>query len=97
MVAVYSCSGARFPVSVRVAFLPVASRATVPVGLVHGGVDRQVSLKLAAPVIGAMGSLNSAVTAVLIGTPVAVLTGATAVTAGGSGATSATPTPRTGS
>ncbi len=43
----------------------------------------QVTVKLAAPVSGAIGSLNAARTGVLMPTPVALLTGTTAVTVGG--------------
>src|SRR5580704_8518743 len=86
IVAVYSVSGtSAVPgVSVNVAIVFVASSATVPVGFTHGAA--QVTVKLAAPLIGAIGSLNAAATAVLIPTPVAVLTGATAVTVGAIGA-----------
>ena len=55
----------------------------VPAGFTQGAA--QVTVKLAAPVIGAIGSLNAAVTAVLITTPTALLTGATAVTVGAIG------------
>ena len=63
--------------------MPAASRATVPAGLTQGAA--QVRVKLAAPVIGAMGSLNIAATETLSDTPTALLTGATAVTVGGAG------------
>jgi hypothetical protein len=87
-------SGARVvaAVNVNVAILFVASSATVPVGLTHGAA--QVTLKLAAPLIGAIGSLNVAATVVLTGTPAALLRGATAVTIG---ASVATPVPNTAS
>ena len=73
-------SGARFAVVVKVAFVLVLSRATVPAGLTQGAA--QDTEKLAVPVIEAIGSLNAAVIAVLRGTPDAPLTGATAVTVG---------------
>jgi hypothetical protein len=84
IVAVYSVRGARFAAGVKVALVFPASRATAPVGLTQGAA--QVTVKLAAPVIGAIASLNAAVIAVLIATPVALLTGATAVTVGAIGA-----------
>jgi hypothetical protein len=62
------------------------------VGLTHGAA--QVTVKLAAPLIGAIGSLNVAVTVVATGTPTALLRGVTAVTIG---ASVATPAPRMGS
>ena len=66
-------------VSVRLAVLLVASRVIVPVGLVQG--NAQVRVKLAAPVIGTIGSLKSALTMlVLSATFVALAAGATAVT-----------------
>jgi len=60
----------------------VLSSVTVPVGLVHGAA--QVTVNVAAPAIGAMASLNAAViSALLMGMPVALFAGATAVTVGG--------------
>jgi hypothetical protein len=69
-----------------------ALSAAVPTGLTQGAA--QVTVKLAAPLIGAIGSLNVAVTVVVTGTPVALLRGVTAVTIG---ASVATPVPRMGS
>src|SRR4029077_1516528 len=80
--------GARFAVGAKVALVAPASRATLPAGLTQGAV--QVTVKLAAPVIGAMGSLKAAVTESLIGTPTALLAGVTAVTVGGTRARVAT-------
>lgn len=72
----------------------VASSVTVPEGLMQGKL--QVTVKLAPPVIGAIGSLNAAeIIVLLIGTLVALLMGATAVTEGGR--TAIAPTPRIGS
>ena len=77
---------------VKLATSLVASRVTVPVGLVHGA--SQVIVKLA-PVIGATGSLKLAVTTlVVIGTVVAVSLGDEVVTVG---AAAATAPPRIGS
>jgi hypothetical protein len=85
--------------NVNVAILFVASRATDPVGFTQGAA--QVNLKLAAPVIGAIGSLSVAVTAVLTDTSTALLSGVTAVTIGAgvttTGTGAATPAPRMGS
>jgi hypothetical protein len=69
---------------------------TVPVGLTHGAA--QVTVKLAVPVIDDIGSLKAAVIMVLlVATPVALLTGATAVTVGGTtGVTGLAPVPRMG-
>src|ERR1700691_892380 len=60
--------------------LCVASRVTTPVGLTHGAAH--VTVMLAVPVIGATGSFSVAVTRELVNTPVAPLSGVTAVTAG---------------
>jgi hypothetical protein len=73
----------RFAAGVKVALAFPASSADIPVGFTQGAA--QVTVKLAAPVIGAIGSLNAAATALFIPTPVAVLTGATAVTVGATG------------
>jgi hypothetical protein len=86
--------------SVNVAILLVASSATVPAGFVQGAAH--VTVKLALPVRGTIGSLKAAVMMVLlIATPVALLTGATAVTVGGvggvgAGSTILPPMPRIG-
>jgi hypothetical protein len=62
----------------------VESSETVPLGLLHGAA--QVTVKLELPVIGATGSLNWALMTVLLAaTPVALATGAVAVTVGGDG------------
>ena len=66
--------------SVNVAIVFVASRVTVPVALTHGAAH--VTVMLAVPVNGATGSFSVAVTRVLVNTPVAPLSGITAVTAG---------------
>jgi hypothetical protein len=56
----------------------------------------QVTVKLAAPVIGAIGSLKeAAMTGLLVATPVALLAGVTAVTVGASAAV-VPPAPRIG-
>jgi hypothetical protein len=69
-------------VRVAISFLPF--RVTVPTGATQG--DAQVNVKLALPVIGFIGSLKAAtISVVLIGTPVALLSGVTAVTVGGAG------------
>ena len=94
-VAVYKVSGASTVTgaSVNVAIRLVESSDTVPTGLVQG--EAQVTVKLAPPVIGAIGSLKAALIIVLLtGTPVALATGATAVTVG-SGTTLA-PVPKIG-
>src|SRR5580700_3667022 len=67
-------------VSVNVAIVCVASRVTAPVALTHGAAH--VTVMLAVPVSGATGSFSVAVTSELINTPVAPLSGVTAVTAG---------------
>src|ERR1700679_3367233 len=67
-------------VTVNVATVCVVSRVTVPVALTHGAAH--VTVMLAVPVIGATGSFNVAVTRELFNTPVAPLSGVTAVTAG---------------
>jgi hypothetical protein len=60
-VAVYSVTGDSVvpAATVKVAMVLVASRVTVPLGLVQG--DAQVTVKLAAPLIGDIASLNVAV------------------------------------
>ena len=84
IVAVYSVSGASVivGVNVNVATVLAGSRATDPVALTQG--VAQVSVKLAAPVIAAIGSLNVAATVVARDTPVAPAGGVTAVTIGAS-------------
>src|ERR1700683_1113151 len=85
MVAVYTVVDPSVgpALNAKVAIAPLASRVTVPVGLVQG--DAQVTVKLAAPLSGAMASLNVAVmTGLATTTPVARLTGVTAVTVGAS-------------
>jgi hypothetical protein len=68
---------------VNVAIVLVASSVTVPLGLVHGDAAH-ATMKVAPPVIGETASLNLAVMSVLyIATPVAALTGVTAITDGG--------------
>ena len=73
--------GARASVATRWA---LSSDTVVPVGLTQGAA--QLRVKLAAPAMGAIGSLK---TAAMMGfwraTPVALFTGTTAVTVGGSG------------
>jgi hypothetical protein len=84
-VAVYSVSGARLlpGASVKRAIDCVASSATVPAGLTQGAAH--VSVKRAAPLIAAIGTLNAALmTNSLIAMPVAPSIGATAVTVGAS-------------
>lgn len=59
----------------------VAFKATVPLGLTHGAA--QVTVKVAAPLIDAMGSLNVALmTALSVATSVEWSAGETAVTVG---------------
>ena len=73
------------------ATLLVTSIVTTPEGLVQGAAQAMPRL-MAAPV-GSTGSLTAAVMMVLLtGTPVALLTGATAVTVGGAGGTGITGT-----
>src|ERR1700679_2313467 len=67
-------------VTVNVATVCVASRVTAPVALTHGAAH--VTVMLAVPVIGATGSFSVAVMRELVSTPVAPLSGVTAVTAG---------------
>ena len=98
-VAVYIVPGASVvpDVRVNVAIVPVAFKATLPLGLTQGAL--QVTVKLAVPVIGFIGALKAAVITVLLtATPVALLTGATAVTVGATatGTTTPPPLPRIG-
>jgi hypothetical protein len=82
-VAVYTVLGASDAdeASAKVAMVLAEFSVTVPTGLTQGAA--QATMKLAAPVMGATGTLKAAVMMVLlIGTPVALLTGATAVTVG---------------
>src|ERR1700728_375235 len=82
-VALYGVSGNNVVpgVSVKLAVVLSALSTSVPAASMQGAA--QVSVKLEAPVNGCTGSLNAADTTVsLIATPVARLTGATAVTAG---------------
>jgi hypothetical protein len=68
----------------KVATRLVASNETVPLGLVQGAA--QLTVKLALPVMAAMGSLKAAlIRALLRATPVALATGVTAVTVGATG------------
>ena len=95
-VAVYRVRGCRVVPGVRakVATVLLASSVTVPVGLVQDAA--QVTVKLAAPVIGAIASLKeAAMTGLLVATPVALLAGVTAVTVGAIAAV-APPDPRIG-
>jgi hypothetical protein len=88
IVTVYSVSVASAlpDVNVNVAIVFVASSVTVPVALVQG--VAHVTVILAAPVIGATGSLNVAVmTGLSVGTSVAPPSGVSAITAGASAAT----------
>jgi hypothetical protein len=68
--------------STNVPVVPDASRLTVPAGLTQGAA--QVRVNVAAPVSGAIGSLNAALMMdTLAATPVALSAGATDVTVGG--------------
>jgi hypothetical protein len=82
IVTLYSVPVARAvpDVSVKVATVLVAFRVTTPVGFAHGATH--VTVMLATPEIGAIDSLNVAVTRVLVSTPVAPFAGVTEVTAG---------------
>ena len=99
-VAVQSALAGRLAVGVKVAarlgavYETVPVTGTIPVTAAPSG---QATVKVVALIVaGFMSLLNAAVTRVpLIGTPVALLTGATAVTVGGNGATP--PVPRMGS
>lgn len=94
-VAVQRALAGRLAVGVKVAARLAAVYETVPVTAAPNG---QATVKVVALIVaGFMSLLNAAVTRVpLIGTPVALLTGATAVTVGGNGATPP-PVPRMGS
>jgi hypothetical protein len=83
IVAVYTVPGASVvpAVNVKVAIVFVASRLTAPVGLTHGAA--QVSVKVAAPVIGETGSFKVADMEVVVrSTLAAPFTGVSAITAG---------------
>jgi hypothetical protein len=70
IVPVYRVEAVRLAAEVKVAMVLVASSDTVPMGLTHGAA--QVTVKLALPVSGFIGSLKAAVMRVLlVGTPVA--------------------------
>jgi len=78
----------------NVATLLAELSVTVPVGATQG--IAQESVKLAAPEIGAIGSLKVAVTFVIVETSAAPSSGVTATTVGAGGIV-ATPVPRIGS
>ena len=82
------------PVSVNAATVFVVSRDKIPVGFPQGAAH--VTVKVSAPLSGAIGSLKVAVvTAVLIDTAVAASAGVTAITVGARAAEP--PEPRIGS
>jgi hypothetical protein len=84
MVAVYTVFAARFAAGVNVATEPAGTYVTIPVTAAPPG---PVTVKLVAVIVaGFIATLNVALSAWLMGTPVAPLTGTVEITVGAVGA-----------